>query len=85
MTGLGAQIETIRTLQTYELVGTVAAVRGMAIYIDDLPAPIGSLVRFDERRPGMNSVRPIAPADSTGRGAEQASVRPGAASEPPPP
>ena len=81
MTGLGAQIETIRTLQTYELVGTVAAVRGMAIYIDDLPAPIGSLVRFDERRPGMNSVRPIAAADSTGRGAEQASVRPEAATE----
>jgi flagellum-specific ATP synthase len=49
MTRLDAQVEAIRTLQTYELRGTVAAVRGLAIYIDDLPVPVGSLVRFLER------------------------------------
>ncbi len=54
MTRLAAQVETIRNLQTYELRGAVAAVRGLAIFVDDLPVPIGSLVRFVERgeRPG---------------------------------
>jgi len=49
MTRLEAQVETIRNLQTYELRGTVAAVRGLAIYVDDFPIPVGSLVRFEER------------------------------------
>ncbi len=52
MTQLDAQIETIRNLQTYELRGTVAAVRGLAIYVDDLSAPVGALVRFVERGGG---------------------------------
>ncbi len=52
MTRLGTQVEAIRNLQTYELRGTVAAVRGLAIYVDDLPVPVGSLVRFVERSDG---------------------------------
>ncbi len=52
MTRLDAQVETIRNLQTYELRGTVAAVRGLAIYVDDLPVPVGSLVRFVDRGGG---------------------------------
>lgn len=50
MTRLAAQVETIRHLQTFELTGTVAAVRGLAIYVDDLPVPVGSLVRLVDRR-----------------------------------
>ncbi len=46
MTLLGAQIETLRRLQAYEIAGTVAAVKGLAIYVDDLPVPVGSLVRL---------------------------------------
>ena len=54
MTRLSLQIDTVARLQTYEFVGTVAAVRGLAIYVDDLPVPVGSVVRFEEHtaRPG---------------------------------
>ncbi len=46
---LAAQLETLRRLQTFEISGTVAAVRGLAIYVDDLPLPVGSLVRLQSR------------------------------------
>ncbi|MHC4827460.1 MAG: hypothetical protein ACYTEY_12965, partial [Planctomycetota bacterium] len=50
MTLLRPQIDTLRRLQSFEVVGTVAALRGLAIYVDDLPLPVGSLVRLERRR-----------------------------------
>lgn len=47
---LSAQIEALRQLQSVEVSGTVAAVRGLAIDVDDLPLPVGSLVRLERRR-----------------------------------
>lgn len=46
MTLLRPQIETLRRMQPFEITGTVAAVRGLAIYVEDLPLPVGSLVRL---------------------------------------
>ena len=52
---LGPQIETLRRLQPYEITGTIAAVKGLAIYVDDLPVPVGSLVHIEaSRRAGPN-------------------------------
>ncbi|MCZ6736253.1 MAG: FliI/YscN family ATPase [Phycisphaerales bacterium] len=48
MTVLGAQIHTLRRLQAQEVVGTVAAVRGLALFVDDLLLPVGSLVRLPD-------------------------------------
>ncbi len=45
MSLLGPQIETLEKLAPYEVAGTVAAVRGLAVHVDDLPLPIGTLVR----------------------------------------
>ena len=53
MSLLGPQIETLQRLQPYEITGTVAAVRGLAVFVDDLPLPVGSLVRFEG--PGRNA------------------------------
>ncbi|MHC4416014.1 MAG: FliI/YscN family ATPase [Planctomycetota bacterium] len=47
---LGRQLETLRRLQPQEIVGTVAAVRGLALFVDDLPLPVGSLVRVERGR-----------------------------------
>ena len=68
MTLLGAQIETLRRLQSYEISGTVAAVKGLAIQVDNLPVPVGSLVRLGVRGGGSTggSLRstPGTPVDS---------------------
>ncbi len=56
MTVLGPQLETLRQLQTQEISGTVAAARGLALYVDDLPLPVGALVRLE---PGRGSSRVI--------------------------
>ena len=50
MTLLKPQIDALRQTQPYEVVGTVTSVRGLAIYVDDLPLPIGSLVRLERAR-----------------------------------
>jgi flagellum-specific ATP synthase len=50
MTILGPQIETLRRLQPREVAGSVAAVRGLSLLVDDLPLPVGSLVRLAPRR-----------------------------------
>lgn len=47
MTVLAAAIESIETIQPFELCGTVAAVRGLTILVEDLPLPVGALVRFE--------------------------------------
>ncbi len=49
MTVLGPQLELLRGLQPQELAGTVASVKGLALYVDDLPLPVGSLVRLEKR------------------------------------
>jgi flagellum-specific ATP synthase len=46
MTVLDAPIQMLRQLQTAEAVGSVAAVRGLSVLVDDLPLPVGSLVRL---------------------------------------
>lgn len=43
---LRGAIDTIRELQPMRLIGTVAAVRGLSVIVDDLPMPVGSLVRI---------------------------------------
>lgn len=47
MTLLSAAIDTLASIQPRELCGTVAAVRGLTILVDDLPLPVGALVRFE--------------------------------------
>ncbi|MHC4774388.1 MAG: FliI/YscN family ATPase [Planctomycetota bacterium] len=54
MTLLRPQIDTLRRLQSCEIMGTVAALRGLAIYVDDLPLPVGSLVRLERRSLGAS-------------------------------
>jgi FliI/YscN family ATPase len=55
MTVLGPQIETLRRIRTQEIMGRVAAVKGLAVYVDDLPLPVGSLVRIGQRRDGHST------------------------------
>ena len=50
MTLLRPQIETLKRLQSREVLGTVSAVKGLAVYVEDLSVPIGSLVRLQPRR-----------------------------------
>lgn len=50
MTVLDSTIQSLEQFQTREIVGTVAAVRGLSLLVDDLPAPIGSLVRLEPSR-----------------------------------
>ena len=49
MTVLGPQIDALRQIQSRQIIGTVATVRGLCILVDDLPLPIGALVRLDRR------------------------------------
>ena len=44
MTVLAAQIDTLRRMQPMRITGTVAALRGLTLLVDDLPLPVGSLV-----------------------------------------
>jgi flagellum-specific ATP synthase len=48
---LGASIETLRRIESREVVGAVASVRGLSLLVEDLPLPVGALVRI-EGRPG---------------------------------
>ena len=66
MSVLGAPIETLRQLQTREIVGSVSAVRGLSVLVDDLPVPVGALVRLE--RPRGSSSGPRAATDAEGRG-----------------
>jgi flagellum-specific ATP synthase len=49
MTVLGPSIETLRRIESREVRGSVAAVRGLSVLVDDLPLPIGALVRVEPR------------------------------------
>jgi flagellum-specific ATP synthase len=57
MTLLGPQIDTVKRLQSREVIGTVAAVKGLAVLVDDLPLPVGSLVRLQRRRSAARVLR----------------------------
>jgi FliI/YscN family ATPase len=45
VTLLGAEIRQVRACQPLEVMGTVAALRGLTLLVDDLALPIGALVR----------------------------------------
>ena len=46
MSVLTPQLDGLRRMQTCEVVGKVAAVRGLSLLVDDLLLPIGSVVRL---------------------------------------
>lgn len=80
MTLLAPQIDLLRRLQPREIAGTVRAVRGLTIEVDDLPLPIGSLVmvqrtdRIDHEQSlrgeivGFNDTRSLVMLLGTGTG-----------------
>ena len=47
MSALAPQIEAIKAMQTIELRGAVTALRGLSLLVEDLPLPIGALVRVE--------------------------------------
>lgn len=47
MTVLGSQLDTLQRLQPIEVAGSVTAVRGLSVLVQNLPLPVGSLVRFE--------------------------------------
>jgi len=49
MTVLATQLDTLNRLQPVRVIGTVVTVRGMSVLVNDLPLPIGSLVRLEKR------------------------------------
>ena len=46
MTLLDPQLDALARLQAQEVVGTVAAVKGLALYVHDLPLGIGTASFF---------------------------------------
>ena len=44
---LTAQIDTLRRLQSRQVAGAVVAVRGLTVLAEDLPLPVGTLVRIE--------------------------------------
>lgn len=52
MSLLASQIDMVRRAEPRRVIGTVAAVRGLSLIVDELPLPIGSLVRIEPRRNG---------------------------------
>lgn len=49
MTALAAQLEALERLQPMRVIGTVSALRGLTLLVDDLPLPVGSFVRIAAR------------------------------------
>jgi flagellum-specific ATP synthase len=49
VTVLAGPIRTLSRVQPMRVVGTVAGLRGLTVLVDDLPMPVGSLVRIGER------------------------------------
>jgi flagellum-specific ATP synthase len=56
MTVLSPAMQTLRKVQPMRVTGTVAALRGLTVLVDDLPLPVGSLVRVgaDPARAGSD-------------------------------
>lgn len=46
MTALAAATRTVEALETREIIGAVAAVRGLSVLARDLPLPVGAIVRI---------------------------------------
>ena len=46
---LGSAFETLARSQPLRCVGRVCAVRGLTVLVDDLPTPVGALVRIPAR------------------------------------
>ena len=44
MTALASQLDSLRDVQPMRIGGTVAALRGLTVLVDELPLPVGSLV-----------------------------------------
>ena len=61
-----AQFETLDRLQSREIVGSVSAVRGLSVLVDDLPVPVGALVRLERPRGRLSG--PHAATDAEVRG-----------------
>lgn len=57
MTLLGPQLDTLRRLQSQEIIGTVAAARGLGLYVNDLQLPVGAMVRLELGRNGSRVIR----------------------------
>ena len=51
MSVLAAELDTLRRIESREVVGTVDAVRGLTLSVRSLPLPIGALVRLEGRTP----------------------------------
>ena len=64
MSAFDAAISTLDTLQPVQVAGSVASVRGLAVMVDHLRLPVGSLVRFtsseEDRRPARCGPDPTA-------------------------
>jgi FliI/YscN family ATPase len=66
MSVLAAPLETLSRLEPMEVTGRVAALRGLTVIVDDLPLPVGSLVRIE--RPGSSARPARARGGGGGRG-----------------
>src|SRR5689334_1794365 len=56
MTVLSAALETVAKAQPMRIAGRVSALRGLTVMVDDLPVPIGSLVRVGDARDSKGAV-----------------------------
>jgi flagellum-specific ATP synthase len=57
VTVLEQPLQTLRRLRTQEVIGTVVAVRGLSVLVEQLPLPVGSLVRLEPaNRAGRDDV-----------------------------
>ncbi len=56
MSVLASQIETVRQVESRRVVGRVDALRGMTALVEDLPLPVGSLVRIGRAGPSGASI-----------------------------
>lgn len=57
MTTLSSALSTIRRTQPLRIVGSVAALRGMSVLVEDLPAPVGAIVSIRSGNLNQNAVQ----------------------------
>src|SRR5688572_10080288 len=57
MTALDAPMRTLAALQPMEVAGSVSAVRGLTLLVDDLALPVGALVRIEADNRGGAATR----------------------------
>jgi flagellum-specific ATP synthase len=57
VTVLSPQLQTLDRLQPMRITGTIGALRGLTLLVDDLPAPIGALVSVHQGR--AQNARPV--------------------------